>query len=180
LVTFRSGDHSGQILAGWISADGTAGSKLGSIRAPGALVGTPSVATGQADALIAFASRGSKGSPWQIAIARARGGQAPELATSVFGAADADDPARIAPAPAALPRGHWLLQWTEQSTSGHKVRVQVLDPDQNPLDEPVDVSPEAANAGQGGLWVVGSKAISAFVVSRTGAQELWGAFLSCE
>jgi hypothetical protein len=59
------------------------------------------------------------------------------------------------------------------------VRLQTLGSDLIAVGDPVTLSPEEVNAGQGVVWVRGEKALSLFLVKVTSGHELWGAVLKC-
>ena len=85
----------------------------------------------------------------------------------------------ISPAAVGLSGGRWLVQWTEGSVGNRQVRVQTLAHDLIPVGDPITVSPEGTNAGQGVVWVQGDTALSLFLVKTGSTHELWGAALKC-
>ena len=85
----------------------------------------------------------------------------------------------IAPSVSGLGDGGFVLQWTEGKTAEYQVRVQRLGPDLEPLGEAVLVSPKGANAGQGVVFARAPRALSLFVQTTQGHDELWGTSLEC-
>jgi hypothetical protein len=75
--------------------------------------------------------------------------------------------------------GGFVLQWTEGKTAEYQVRVQRLGPDLELLGEGVPVSPKGANAGQGAVFARAPRALSLFVQTTQGHDELWGTSLEC-
>jgi hypothetical protein len=59
------------------------------------------------------------------------------------------------------------------------VRVQELTADLVPIGSPALASPKGASAGQGAIWIAGNRALSLFVLTVSGYDELWGASLEC-
>jgi hypothetical protein len=60
-----------------------------------------------------------------------------------------------------------LLVWTEGPTSAHDVRVMTLSADAAPVGEPLNISNEGVNAGQGQAAVVaGGRGVVAFLEAR--------------
>ena len=85
----------------------------------------------------------------------------------------------IAPSVSGLGDGGFVLQWTEGKTAEYQVRVQRLGPDLEPLGDAALVSPKGANAGQGVVFARAPRALSLFVQTTAGHDELWGTSLEC-
>ena len=66
-----------------------------------------------------------------------------------------------------------------QGLEERQVRVQRLGPDLEPSGEPLLVSPKGANAGQGVVFARSPRALSLFVQTTAGHDELWGTSLEC-
>ena len=98
----------------------------------------------------------------------------PTLNYSTYACADA-----LSPAVEGVSNGRWLLQWTEGAPGQRQVRIQTLGFDLVPVGDPINLSPEALNAGQGVVVVQGDQAIALFSEKKGKAHELWGATLSC-
>jgi hypothetical protein len=178
-LTFRRGGQAGRVLAGWLGPGGKKQSELEPVTAPARFVGTPIVATNDREALVAFANRGSPDEYWTLAIATAPHGKVPQRARRFSTPPGGRGAGAIAPAVGGLRNGRWLLQWTEGGSGQHQVRLQTVDADLVAVGDPIEVSPNEANAGQGAVWVQGQTAISLFVVTKGTNNELWGASLQC-
>jgi hypothetical protein len=180
LVTFRRGGLSGQVLYGFLGPDGSAKGELLAVEAPNVrLSGTPDGALSGDTWLVAFAGRGTPEEEWHIVLASGKlGGGAPSVrvfATPPGGAGGSS----IAPSVSGLGDGGFVLQWTEGKTAEYQVRVQRLGPDLEPQGEGVLVSPKGANAGQGAVFARSPRALSLFVQTTQGHDELWGTSLEC-
>jgi hypothetical protein len=57
--------------------------------------------------------------------------------------------------------------------------VQALTADLVPIGAPALASPKGASAGQGAIWLTGNRALSLFVLTVGGYDELWRASLEC-
>jgi hypothetical protein len=180
LVTFRRGGLSGQVLYGFLGPDGSAKGELRALEVPNVrLSGTPDAALSGDTWLVAFAGRGTPEEEWQIVLASGKlGGGAPSVrvfSTPPGGVGGSS----IAPSLSGLGDGGFVLQWTEGKTAEYQVRVQRLGPDLEPLGEGVLVSPKGANAGQGAVFARSPRALSLFVQTTQGHDELWGTSLEC-
>ncbi len=180
LVTFRKGGLSGQVLYGFLGPDGSAKGELRAVEAPNVrLSGTPDAALSGDTWLIAFAGRASPEEEWHIVLASGKlnGGAASVrvFETPPGGAGGSS----IAPSVSGLGDGGFVLQWTEGKTAEYQVRVQRLGPALELLGEGVPVSPKGANAGQGAVFARAPRALSLFVQTTQGHDELWGTSLEC-
>jgi hypothetical protein len=177
-VTARRGGLGGAVLVGLLDEQGEPRSELGEVSSK-PQVGTPVIAANDRGVLVAFAGRPTNDSYWTLQVGTAPPGSTPRSADSFAtppGGAGAD---AISPAVEGLSNGRWLLQWTEGAAGNRQVRLQTLGFDLVPVGDPVSLSPEGANAGQGVVWVRGAKALSLFFVLKGKTHELWGASLSC-
>jgi hypothetical protein len=178
-VALRRGGLGGKLLGGWLAPDGTARSELTIIEVQSAQVGTPTAAVGASGVLMAAAARTSDQEPWEVMVGTASQGKAPEqLKALAF--VRSPETQRMSPAAAALPDGRWALQFTERTASGHVVRLALLDSKLEPLTDPVTVSPEAAESGQGELWASGDRVVSLYLVKAGAGHELWGSVIACK
>lgn len=178
LVTFRLGGLNGKEMVGFLNPSGDRQSELEALDAP-KLVGAPFAALGAEHWVVAFAARDSAEEPWHV-----------ELVTGAFG-----DPrgtrkrfeappgglggGQIAPSIAPIDRGHWLLQWTEGQPGTYQVRALVLDPKLDPSGDVLVVSPKGASSGQGALYFAGERAVSLYIQTIGGHDELWATTLNC-
>jgi hypothetical protein len=179
LVAFRRGGLAGNILAGWLGPDLTKKSELEVVPAGVRYVGTPVVAAHPRSALLAFAGRDDENADWRIRLARAEGGQIPRAVSDFALPPGGPGGGAIAPSLAALDKDRWVLQWTEGGSGQYQVRVQELTGDLAPVGSPALASPKGASAGQGAVWIAGDRALSLFVLTVGGYDELWGASLEC-
>lgn len=179
LVTFRSGGLGGDVIAGWLNTDLA---KLGSFEVLPAgvrFVGTPAVAAHPEAALVAFAGREQESADWRIRFMRSEPTALPRAASDFALPPGGPGGGAIAPSLATFDKDRWLVQWTEGGAGQYQVRVQQLTAELAPVGEPVLASPKGASAGQGAIWVVGKRALSLFVLTVGGYDELWGASLEC-
>jgi hypothetical protein len=178
-VAFRRGGTDGAIYAGWIGSNGSKKGELVRVAAPGKLSGTPQVFAGPEDLVIAFANRNDPKEPWSIQLGRAPLGQLP-VTTRGFAVAGAGTEGTLSPSLGSLSDGRWLLQWTERTATGYRVRVQTLTRELSPVGDPIETSSPDQSGGQGTVWANGTRALSLYVTSSAERKELWGAALSCE
>jgi hypothetical protein len=179
VVTFRRGGQTGEVVAGWLGADGSRKSDLSGVQTTRKFIGTPVLGANEKEVLVAFAARPSENSYWGLQVATGALGEVPKRARPFSIPPGGLGAEAISPAVAGLSGGRWLLQWTEGSTGDRQVRLQTLGGDLIALGDPVTLSPEEVNAGQGVVWVRGEKALSLFLVKVTSGHELWGALLKC-
>ena len=179
LVTFRRGGLGGDILAGWLGQNLAKKSELEVLPAGVRFVGTPAVAAHPNATLIAFAGRNDENADWRIRLARGEAGQIPRTVSDFALPPGGPGGGAIAPWLAPLEQNRWVLQWTEGGTGQYQVRVQALSADLAPVGTPALASPKGASAGQGAVWLAGTRALSLFVLTVGGFDELWGASLEC-
>jgi len=179
-ITFRRGGQSGAVMLGFIANDGEKKSELAAVPGAPEFLGTPVIAGSSAGALIAFAGRDAPGAAWKLFVSQTLPGAAPgparELTAGSGGGA-------ISPALAALRGGRWLVQWTEGSSAQYHVHAQSFAADLSPLGQNIAVSPKGANAGQGALSIFAEgadNALTLFILTTAGHDELWGATLACQ
>jgi len=176
-ITFRRGGQAGAILLGFVGTDGAKKSDLAEIPGAPKLLGTPVIAGSEAGALVAFAGRDAADAAWKIFVSLSRPDAPPSPAQELVSGSGGG---AISPALSALGRDRWLAQWTEGSSGQYQVRVQSFDRDMKPLGSAVLASPKGANAGQGALAAFEGGAVSLFILTTAGHDELWGATLSCQ
>ncbi len=179
VVTFRQGGQSGKIRVGWLKQDGARASDLGTVEVSASHVGTPMVAANDREALVAFAAKATPDSYWRVYLSRSEPGKAPGPAAGFRIPPGGPGAEAISPGATGVPGGRWLVQWTEGSSGNRVVRLQTLAHDLIPVGDPIDVSPEGANAGQGVVWLQNGSALSLFLVKSGARHELWGATLKC-
>jgi len=176
-VTFRRGGQTGAVMLGFIASDGEKKSELAVVPGAPPFLGTPVIAGSSAGALIAFAGRDSAAAPWKLFVSLTKPGAEPsparELSAGSGGGA-------ISPTLAALSEGRWLVQWTEGSSAQYHVHAQSFAADLSPIGQSVAVSPKGANAGQGTLATFAGGALTLFILTTAGHDELWGATLACQ
>jgi hypothetical protein len=176
-VTFRRGGQAGSVLLGFVASDGSKKSELAEIPNAPKLLGTPVIAGSAAGALVAFAGRDSAEAPWQLFVSLTKPGAAPSPARALLTGSGGG---AISPTLSALGTDRWLVQWTEGSSGQYHVHVQSFSADLSPVGPSVLVSPKGANAGQGALSGVSGAALSLFILTTAGHDELWGATLACQ
>ncbi|MES1172986.1 MAG: GYF domain-containing protein [Myxococcales bacterium] len=176
-ITFRRGGQSGAVLVGFVGTDGSKKSELAEIPDAPKFLGTPMIAGSASGALVAFAGRDAPEAAWKLYVSASKPGQAPSPARALVAG---DGGSVISPTLAALPGERWLVQWTEGISGQYHVHVQSFAGDLSPIGKSVLVSPKGANAGQGSLATFASGALSLFILTTAGHDELWGATLSCQ
>lgn len=179
-VTFRHGGKNGKVAVGWLDTKGRKKSDLTDLRTDMDFSGTPSIATSSDSMLVTFAARGSQDATWKVVMASAPRGETPKK-TAPFsiphGGPGGD---AMSPSVAPLTGGKWLLQWTEGSTGNRVVRAAVLGKDLELVSDPINLSPDGANAGQGVSFSSGDlAAILYYVRNDKKSNELWGASIDC-
>jgi hypothetical protein len=176
-VTFRRGGQSGAVLVGFVGNDGSKKSELAEIPEAPKFLGTPMIAGNTSGALVAFAGRDGAEAAWKLYVSQSKPGEAPGPARALIAG---DGGSVISPTLAALPDDRWLVQWTEGISGQYHVHVQSFSAELSPIGHSVLVSPKGANAGQGSLATYPSGALSLFILTTAGHDELWGATLSCQ
>jgi hypothetical protein len=178
-LTFRRGGQSGKVLVGWLTPEGKAKTELTEVKASEPMIGTPTLAANDAAIVLAFATRTGADAKWSIELGTAAHGELPssmrKLAIPPGGPGDE----AISPAVTGLPKGRWFVQWTEGASGKRQVRGQLLDRELVPIGDPLDLSPEAENSGQGMVLLQSDKLISLFLVQAGKSHELWATSLSC-
>lgn len=176
-VTFRQGGAEGQIMTGWLRPDGSAASDATPLEGLPKSLGTPSAFVFGTNAVALFSARNDKAEPYQVYAASAAPGHHPQRATPL------DLPSQgggaIAPSLSALPGDRYLVQWTDGNVGQYQVHVRIFDAALKPLSQPLQVSPKGANAGQGNVFGSPQAAVSFFIQTTAGHDELWGVALSC-
>jgi hypothetical protein len=176
-VAFRQGGAEGQLMTGWLKRDGSAQGELTAISGAPKTLGTPNVALVGKSAVTLFAARDDKSAPYRVHAARADFGQRPFPARALE--LPAEGIGAIAPSLSALPDGRLLVQYTDGNVGQYQVHTRMLGPDFQPLGEALRISAKGANAGQGTMVVTRGAAVSFFIQTTAGHDELWGASLSC-
>jgi len=179
-VALRRGGKGGDIAAGWLEPSGAKKSEMLGIRADGNFAGTPAIAASEDAILIAFASRKTDGPSWNIVLATAKHGQLPATASRFTLPPGGPGGDAMSPAIGALTAGRWLLAWTEGPSGNRVARAEVLDRDLTPLSDPLNLSPDGANAGQGVVWTSSDVgAVLFYVQNDRKSHELWGTSVEC-
>ena len=178
-VTFRRGGQTGEVVVGWLTANGARKTDLSPVSTSRKYLGTPVIGANDRDVLVAFAARQSNNAYWGLHVATAAHGELPTKARPFSIPPGGLGAEAISPAAAGLAGARWILQWTEGSTGNRQVRLQTLAQDLIPIGDPLTLSPKEANAGQGVVWVRGERALSLFLVKVGSGHELWGAALRC-
>jgi hypothetical protein len=178
-VAFRHGGQEGKVIVGWVRDDGSKLTPLKAVATSGKLLGTPTLSANEHAVLLAFASKTAPEEAWRIELAVAPHGSPPGRASIFTLPPGGPGGEGISPSSEGLPGGRFLLQWTEGSAGNRAVRAQVLSADLVPAGEAITLSAPEQNAGQGALWVHGSRAVGFFLVKKDTSHELWGASLRC-
>jgi hypothetical protein len=176
-VTFRQGGAEGQIVSGWLRRDGTVASELSALSGLPSSVGTPTAALLGERVVLLVLARSDKADRYRIYAAPAAPGDAAGPARVLD--APGEGSGAIAPSLSALPGGRYLLQWTDGVVGQYQVHTRLLGPTLEPLAPPLRVSAKGANAGQGLVAGTARGAVSFFIQTTAGHDELWGTAISC-
>ncbi|MET0794936.1 MAG: GYF domain-containing protein [Polyangiaceae bacterium] len=176
-ITFRRGGQSGAVMLGFVGSDGSKKSELAEIPDAPKFLGTPMIAGSNNGALVAFAGRDTAEGAWKLYVSHSLPGAPPSSARALRAGAGGSV---ISPTLAALPGDRWLVQWTEGTSGQYHVHVQSFAADLSPIGQSVLVSPKGANAGQGSLATFANGALTLFILTTAGHDELWGATLTCQ
>jgi hypothetical protein len=176
-VTFRQGGAEGRIMSGWLARDGAAASELTALPGLPSSVGTPTAASFGERALLLVSARTDKSERYRVFAAPVPMGGAPEPARALD--APGEGGGAIAPSFTALASGRYLLQWTDGNVGQYQVRSRIFDGELSPLSPPLRLSAKGANAGQGTTAGTARGAVSFFIQTTAGHDELWGVALSC-
>lgn len=176
-VTFREGGAEGRILSGWLRPDGSAATQLTALEGVPKNLGTPSAAMLAERALLLFSAREGKSERYRVFAATVAPGHVagPPRALDT----PSEGGGAIAPSLAALPGQRYLLQWTDGTVGQYQVHARVFDAELAPLGPPLLLSAKGANAGQGSVVSTTRAAVSFFIQTTAGHDELWGVALSC-
>jgi hypothetical protein len=179
-VTFRHGGKAGHVAAGWLDTKGRKKSDLADIRTDLDFSGTPAIATNGDTIVVTFAARGAQDASWKIALASAKRGETPKMASMFTLPSGGPGGDAMSPSIAPLTQGRWLLQWTEGSSGTRAIRAAVLGKDLDLVTDPVNLSPDGANAGQGVSFSSGDVGtILYYIRNDKKSNELWGASIEC-
>jgi hypothetical protein len=128
---------------------------LASFAGSGSAIGSPTIAVQDGVAIVAWADRASQDDPWKVRWVRFKEGDAPGQ-PAMFTPPGAREEQTMSPALVAVPGKRFLLVWTEGPQSRHGVRALTLSEDGTPIGEPLVVSADGVNAGQGQAAVTAS------------------------
>ena len=176
-VAFRQGGAEGQLLVGWLRADGTPQGEPHVLAGTPKTLGTPHVTVTPEEAIVLFPARDDKSEPYRVHAARVPLGRAPAAVQPLQ--LPAEGGGAIAPSLSPFAGGRFLAQWTDGSVGKYQVHVRLLNERLEPLSEPLQVSAKGANAGQGSIVAADKAVVSFFIQTTAGHDELWGATLSC-
>jgi hypothetical protein len=123
--------------------------ELGRVPGLGSALGSPAIAVSDGVVLASWADRASDKDPWGLRWVRFAPGEAPGEAHAFTPPPGGRGEQAMSPGIAALPGGRFLLVWTEGSPQRHDVRALTLGSDGAAIGEPLEISAEGVNAGQG-------------------------------
>jgi hypothetical protein len=178
-LTFRRGGQSGKVVVGWLTPEGKAKTELAEVKGSEPMVGTPTLAANDGAILLAFATRADTSAKWSVELGSAAHGELPRSMRRLAIPPGGPGGEAISPAATGLPKGRWFVQWTEGSSGTRQVRGQLLDRELVPIGDPLDLSPESENSGQGLVLLQNDKLVSMFLVQSGKSHELWATSLSC-
>jgi hypothetical protein len=178
-VTYRQGGVNGSVWLGWLTPEGQSRTAPFAIPTDAKFVGQPSIAASDSTALVAFAGRPNDKDRWQVHLAKSVNASRDVVELTLETPAGGPGGDNIAPSVVGLSAGRFLLQWSEGTVGHWQVRVQTLDEKLRAWGPPISASASDMNAGQGSLWVHGSRAVSLFIVNVGRSAELWAASLDC-
>ncbi len=155
---------------------------LSHIEGLGTTIGSPAVAIDEGVLMIAWADRPSSEVPWGLRIARMKAGDPPGQPVSFTPPPGGPGGHVMSPGLAALPRGRFLLVWTEGLTSHQRVRGITLTLSGEPVGAPLEISNEGINSGQGQVALTsssGARGVVAFLQATADGFEVVATPIAC-
>ena len=122
---------------------------LSSTQGLGPVVGSPVIASSGNAVLAVWADRANASDAWGLRMQRWKVGEAPAAAEDFTPPGGGLGAPYMSPGVASLTGGRFLLVWTEGPAQGHQVRAVTIGPDGQPQGEPITISAQGENAGQG-------------------------------
>ncbi|MGH7329868.1 MAG: hypothetical protein ACREJX_16090 [Polyangiaceae bacterium] len=140
---------------------------LSSTQGLGPVVGSPVIASSGNAALAVWADRASSSDAWGLRMQRWKVGEAPPAAEDFTPPAGGLGAPYMSPGVASLTGGRFLVVWTEGPAQGHQVRAVTIGNDGQPQGEPITISAQGENAGQGQAAVTADgRGVVAYFVSN--------------
>jgi len=137
----------------------------------GTTIGSPAVAIDQGIVMIAWADRPSADVPWRLRIAHMRAGDRPSDPVNFTPPPGGPGVHAMSPGLGPVPGGGFLLTWTEGPMSQQRVRGITLTLSGQPIGEPLEISSEGVNSGQGQVAMAaspGARGVVAFLQATQG------------
>jgi hypothetical protein len=152
-ITFR---RQGAIWMGAFTAEPmTAKGQLLRVAGLGPQIGSPAIASSGDTILVAWADRVATTDNWSIRWVHFMPGDLAPTPKDLNVPSGGLGSSVMAPALVGLDGGRFLLTWTEGPTTNHQVRALTIGSDGKPIGDPLTISPDGVNAGQGQAGVVG-------------------------
>ncbi len=143
-------------------------------------VGFPALAYSDGVVVVAWADRATSDEPWSLRWVRFKAGEAPGDARAFTPPPGGKGEQAMSPGLAVVPGGGFLLVWTEGPPSGHAVRALTLSADGAAVGDPLNISNDRANAGQGQAAIAAhGRGVVAFLESSPGGFQVVATPITC-
>ncbi len=174
-VVLRAGGERGSMLLGKLTEQGKPIGELREI-APGTdRLGQPTVTTSENKIAISF-DAGLRGEPNRSAYLGIS--ELPELPARAQPVLTFDDEISAVGA-VALPNKHSFVQYTRGELTKQRVLGQVLDQDNQPVGDPIEIAPKGEDSYNGELYSDGSHILVTYLVRDGNNHEFWATSLKC-
>lgn len=151
------------------------------VSSSGARAGAPAIVALGDEALAAWAEQGAGSPSWSIRFVRWRPGSPPPPPQDFALPAGGLGAHAMSPSLAAIDADRVVVAWTEGPVARHQVRAQLVDARGARIGEPITLSPDATNAGQGQLAMANDgRGVVAFFAQAAGGFELEATAIACE
>lgn len=176
-IAFR---REGAIWLGGLDANSAVKGPLVNTPGMGEQVGSPALAASGDMVLVVWADRADSADPWILRQQRWRMGEPAENAKPFEPPSGGLGAPYMSPGVAGIGGGRFLVVWTEGPVSSHQVRAVTVDSRGNQEGEPLSISTDDANAGQGQAAVgADGRGVVAYLVAEGGSFSLMATPVVC-
>ncbi len=170
----------GALWVGALTSSKSPNGLLTKVASLGETVGSPTIATDDDTALVAWADRHEATDPWGVRWFTWKPGTPPEPPQAFVIPPGGLGEQAMSPALAPMSGGRFLLVWTEGPVSSHQVRALTLSSEGAALGSPLTVSTEGVNAGQGQAAITpDGRGVVAFLASTGSGFEIVANPIEC-